>query len=332
MDQLGLIASGLKACGDGVRVAFKQPAFYTTCLPHTLITLTVSLGFALSLWIPCQLFRIVGLEIRLESVLLPTSILVLKVQQQLMPALSNRSFFLICLSAAADEASVDDVKQIETRPILRGLISQLRFLVVEIVLGISAVMFAIGSATLWIPVAAASYVAVGGMLVLISPLAWIAFIIALILALLAAKSLQPIVQMLGFVVGAAQEWGLRSPLFAFAALLFLVFWVMGQHGLMVQFALTYSLSVHFSKQLLTQYSMRLTSTEWETWCTANGRPWILAGFGLPISAAIRLGHPLVGIALLELLQGSAAVLVVAEEKRTAASGTSMASDLASKSV
>ena len=63
------------------------------------------------------------------------------------------------------------------------------------------------------------------------------------------------------------------------------------------------LSLGHAQSLLAQCSVRTNARDWEKWCAA--RPWELAGFGLPCWACFRL-HPLLGLAMLELMHGNAA--------------------------
>eukprot|EP00966_Prymnesium_polylepis_P185754 4305947-Prymnesium_polylepis.1 len=73
------------------------------------------------------------------------------------------------------------------------------------------------------------------------------------------------------------------------------------------------LALGHARALLAQASMRCTVAEWDSWCAA--RSWELAGFGLPCWVCFRLVHPLVGLALLEVMHGAAAVFWWREQQR-----------------
>jgi hypothetical protein len=300
-----LVAIGSKACIGGVGTVYGMRST-RECLSSTCRTILMCCVVAVSIWLPCLVLRLppFGIMIHIEDILINTSFVVLKAYQVLLPELSG-SFFFCCLAEASDAHGNTDLKTFKQKPVLRGFMSQLRFLLVELFIGAGLLALIVASANLWIPLLAG---VVGGVL-LLSPFLLGGIGVVLVLLMMAAKSFKPVLDL-------HSTLGSQGPIAAFA---FVLLWACGQHNAVVEIALIYSLSIYLSKQLLTQYSTRLTSVEWNVWC--SHRQWVLVGFGLPVAVTIRFGHPLLALVLLEMLQGSAAVLVVTEEARGSAGGS-----------
>ena len=291
------LLAGVLAHAKGIAHVVSRPRLLLACLPGTAIALGTAVLTAVGLWLPCLLLRLPPLRwtVSIDKLLTVTSLLVLYVAQALFPRLSSTVFFVTFASCSSQA----EAKALQDRAIVRGLVAQIQTLVAALVTGAGAVVFVVATAAIWLPPVAATLAGAGVLVLALSPLALLVGGVTVALVVWLAARLAP-------------AWAVFSQLrvvsLAFGAVLALCYTFglipQGSVDLLLELAWVRLLAVGHATALLAQYSTRSNTREWNAWRDAFS--WELAGFGLPVYAVMRLGHPLVGLVLLEVMHGAAA--------------------------
>jgi len=284
------MCAGLRAHLLGVAFVAGRPAVLRACAPGAVLSITAAVAAAVALWVPCLLLRPFGHAVGLDSLMLASALAVMWGAQQLWPRRSGRVFFAALAACSEAEAS-----SLAGMPVVRGLAAQLRGMLGSLVLGVGLTACAASSAPLWLPLLAAGLAVAPVLLLLVSgAVLYIGVKITLSLS------------------SAAAAVGTLGQLSASSAGLLVLLWLCGvvdTRGveLVGEVCWCFLLSVAHGQYLLAPLSIRMSRRQWEQWC--QPRRLVLAGFGLPVWAAMRFAHPLLGLALLEVQHGAAGVFV-----------------------
>jgi hypothetical protein len=297
---------GLGAHISGVAFILSQPPLLRMCLPAAGISVAMATCLAICLWISCLLLRLPPLSwtVSLNDLLLISSLIVMYTYQQFWPSGSGRVFF--CALAVCSEHEAD---KLAAMPVVRGLVAQLRSIVRSIVLGIGMLLICLAAAPILLPILTFGVVVAAGILpFLIIPLASC----FLLLAFFYTK-IEPAIH----AISALGNFGrVRTAFAAFFILIYIIGLVPKEVVDMISEASWgYMLSVAHAQHLLCQVSVRMSSREWDDWCAV--RRTTLAGFGMPVWAMMKFGHPLLGLLLLEVQYGATAVFLCGQVQHIA---------------
>ena len=291
---------GLRSLVRGVRYVASSRELLAIVVPRTLVSLVACLLVALAVWSPCLLLRLPPMRyaVPFEAVLEPTALVVLRLAQQLVPSRAHRGSFFAALDARAPGVAA----ALSRKPIVRGWAATVWAIVADGAAAVAVIGLCAAVAQAWLlPLFLVAWTWCLGPLALVAGA-------ALALAWCCAPALR--------VGSFALHW-FTSPL-AFALFVAVFFGVLRGPALatLARGAKGFVWSLALAKQLLTQLNVRLPHDGWKRW--THEQRFVLCGFGFPLFLVSRLTHPIVGLALLEALQGAAAFLLV--EMRAAGAG------------
>lgn len=309
-DAFGGIAHGLRAALRGYLFILTRRRLLVHYVMSVLRLLVVTAGLSSLAWLSLLLPRWLGLvSLSIGSILERVARVMLFLAQFVAPA-NFRTLFWITLGLA-DEAAA---KRLEELPLVRGLRATLVSIALQLLRGaVAAAAFAL-SLPFWLPTMATSV----AVFIYATPLALLALLpLALGLTIIVANGghRTALAALAAFSTLSSLAPALLAAALVAAAMCGLLSWA--SLDSMVRAACAWLLCSTLAQQSLAPYSARQDARAWAGW--AGGRTWLLAGFGLPSCLAVRYAHPLVGLSVLELTHGAAAVLLAAELEAEASS-------------
>ena len=302
------VVHGGRAFLEGVRfVVLGRKGILSRIVPASFLTLGTALASAGVIWTCLLILRIPPIRwfVEFHSVLFLVSLVILQVMWVVVPNLTSRVFVTsLC------ESSPDLAKRILARDILRGWKSLIWDLLVDLSVGMGSLGFMVVLWPLIFPAFSASATVAISFVVAFPPTLIFAttFFILISLAVVGCLCKSAI-----YYVNMCKKIGSVSYILAGIVLTLVIFGLLS--GDMVMEAIKCTImSMSFSKQLLTQYSIRMTRDAWARTCERSR--FFLIGFGFPVWALVRFVHPLVVLLLLEVLQGAAAATLTPHIERT----------------
>ena len=139
---------GLSAHAQGAYLLVRHPELMISCLPGIVAMALLAFAAASALWLPCLVLRILPGRgaVSFAAVLRVATLCVLNLAQALWPTLSGRTFF-----TALGYLNPVNRKVLHSHQPCRGLLSQLRGVLLHAFAGIGLLCVLLATSTVWIP-------------------------------------------------------------------------------------------------------------------------------------------------------------------------------------